>query len=161
MSAIVVNWRADLTISQALALGLPLSTDPQIIEIIRDSVGEFSGLTEQYSDERQLVAGSDEFDLTSLPKGTLPNIDLTGLKVKFVKIQADPENSDSIDFIPGGGSSFDLFASGNNGKIALWPGDTYLSNRSANPRTVGIGDKLVPALSADLDAKYKIQLVAG
>lgn len=162
--SVQVNWSALLTISETLIVQLPQSDDPVIVEQIVGSNGEFTSattpaVTEQYSDNLDLVAGTVTIDLTALDKGTLPDLDATGLKVQFIKIKADPTNTGTITAKPAAVNGYDLF--GATGEQVLAAGAEILINANSALDAVGAADKDIDVTSSDADAKLKIQLVFG
>lgn len=112
-----------------------------------------------WSDERTLSAGADTIDLTALAETGFAAKDFTGLKVQFVRIIADPTNTDDLVFDEGAANGYALFGSGGN--ILLGPGDEAIFKHNETLEDIGSTNAEIDVSSSDVDAKYQIILVVG
>lgn len=164
-----------MNISAYFNLGLTVKEDPILGldetegELLVHKIAGASGClrssttvpaTNVWSDSRTLAAGADSIDLTSLSRGQLPSLDMTGSKVQLVKILAATANTSEITFGPATSNGYSLFG-GSLGKLILPAGGQALLSFPDKLDDVSATKKAVSATSTDLDASYEIILVSG
>ena len=116
--------------------------------------------TDVYGDELTLTAGSLTIDLTDLDQGNLPNIDLTGKAVVLYKIVANAANTGTIIVKVGAANGYFLFGDA-DGQVTLDRGEGLIFFASEKLPLVSGTAKDIDFTSGDVDAKFKILLVAS
>lgn len=162
--SVTANFALVCTVEEVVDLGMDIPADPTITHAISGTSGVLDAssavpATKAWTDERTLAAGADTIDLTALEGGDLPDISFSGLKVQLVKIKADATNTAAVSFATGASNGYAIF--GTSGVVALSAGACCLFYMADKLGDVGSGAKTVDVTSADADAKYQIELVAG
>lgn len=163
--SVEASYNLYLRIVETLALGEDLAANPSQVVTPGDIKGTLTAsttvpATEGWPDTRSLAAGADSIDLTALARGTLPTIDLTGLKVQLVIIRAAAANTAGILFKQGASNPYLLFGAASD-QHTLLPGTAYYMYWADKLADVAAGAKEVDMTSTDLDAIYSMILVAG
>jgi hypothetical protein len=122
-------YNLKLQIDEVVALGEDHVTDPTV----EHDIGAVSGTmdatttpaaTKAWSDTVALAAGVASLDLTALARPSLPNVDLTGLKVQIVKIACPAGNTTGIEIVTGATNGYNLFGAtkATAEKVSILPG---------------------------------------
>lgn len=117
-------------------------------------------VSQVWSATRSLTAGSDTLDLTALARGSYANLDLTGLKVKLLKIAISSSNSAAIVFADHATTGYLLFGDA-SGQVTLAAGAEAFFYFKDNLAAVSSTVKQIAITSADTDATYSMIIVAG
>ena len=163
--AVSVQYNGLLNVQETIALSEDLvGTDPTVVEEI-DTYGTLTAsttvpVTKAWGDERTLSSGTDTFDLTALVNAAHDNIDMTGLKVQFIKVLALSTNTEAITVEPGDADPYEIFGSA-AGKVDLVAGAWTLCYFADGNEDVASDAKNIKVTSSDVDAKYQVQIVAG
>lgn len=117
--------------------------------------------TQQWQDENTLSAGARTIDLSSLTFGNFSTAkNFTGLKVQLFKFIASSSNTDNIQIVDGGTNGYLIFDSASShvqvpaGGIVMYYAPEGLADIDATHKTIDL-------TSADADASYQVQIVAG
>jgi len=166
--SVTAQYDLKLLAREVLSLGLDLGADPTIAHQISGSSGTLTGTTTPAvsavsSDERTLSAGSDTIDLTAAPgptvNGQATTVDMTGLVPILVKFAADSGNTDYLTIKKGASNGYDLF--GPTGQLVLDAGEQVLLYSPGVMADIDAFTKNIDISSPDVDAKYKMLIVAG
>lgn len=140
-----LKYEFKATATEIVDLGTDYGADPAIdwsLAVTRGTLKADSTLQcdELWSDQIALAAGAHTVDLTSLAKGNLPTLDLTGSKISFVRIQ-NPAGNAAMTFTAGASNGYDLF--GASWSIVLSAGDEFMALVNSAPT--------VAAMAAEID----------
>lgn len=114
-----------------------------------------------WSDTVALSTGAATIDLTSLSRGAvLSALDLSGLKIQAIILQAKSTNTDTISVVPGASNGFNIFG-GADGKIYLAAGAACLFYVPEDWSDVAAADAEIDLASNDADAEIDVVLLAG
>lgn len=116
--------------------------------------------TKPWSDDVTLTAGAKTHDLTALSRPNLSEVNFTGLKVQLLKILTASTNTADITFADGAANPYFLFGDV-NGQITMPAGTACLFYYADKLPDVSGAASEVDVSSSDVDAKYKIIMVAG
>lgn len=161
MSAESVQLSAQVNATETLALGNELSGSPKFAH--RSTIGDNVALSTTstppisavWSNSHALVGVKDTLVLTALPKTGLTAVDLTGKRLRAVKLAAHEDNLGSITVEPASATPYAAFPT-----IVLGPGEVaVLYFPSAKKAVVGAGEGL--DISGTIAESVDIVLVAG
>jgi hypothetical protein len=145
-----------------IALALDLAANPSITYGVPEhNSGQMSDASavpadSAWGDTRALVAGADSINLAALLRGALANLDLTGKRLRAIKVVADADNADAIAFAPGAANGFVGFP-----EFILGPGEGAMFVFASDERAaVGAANRTVDVTGVGTDA-YSIVIVAG
>lgn len=164
--SVTARYEAKLLADETPSLGLDLADNTPIQH--KTSYGASSGeltastspdATQVWSDRRALVAGVDTLDLTALPRGNLPNLDLTGLKVRLVKVACASANSAAIKFKFGATNPYPIGGSA-TGEFDVYPNGVEERYNHNGAPAVSATVKNVAVSGTGTDA-YEIIMIAG
>lgn len=118
-------------------------------------------VTKAWSSRVQLSAGALTLDLTALTRTNLPNVDLTGLRVKAMKIVPVAANTAAVTLTVGASNGYQAFGAIADGKISLAAGSgaAFIFGNTELP-AVGASAKTIDLASSDVDALVDIIIVA-
>lgn len=166
--AVSAKFIQELGVTETLSLGLDLVTNPSVFHGIGTD-GRVSGTltassvvpgTKVYSDTITLSAGAYTIDLTTLGGPLSTSVTLSGLKPQLWMIQAASTNTDVLEFDVGGTNGYNWGGDATS-HIALTAGASVLFYWPDNLADVGASAKTIDVSSADVDAIFKIVIVAG
>jgi len=164
--AISASVQAKLEVTDTLALGITDVDDPTVsysaggATPVDMSAATTPVATAAWFQEVGLSAGAVTLDFTALARGNLSDLDLTGLTIQAWKIQADSQNTSPILMQEGDANPYYLCgATGDT--ISLDASDEFMFKGSDSLQAVAAGAKDIKVTSADVDAKFKLVLVAG
>lgn len=152
--------------SETLDLSLDNVTDPDVQHANFGngplSLGASSTpvVTEVYSDQLALTAGTVTIDLTALPRGNLPNLDLTGLKVQAIKFFAASANTAAITIADGATNGYNVLGDA-SGQVTLGAGGEVGFFCSEFLDDVATADATIDVTSSDVDAIFDVLILAG
>ena len=159
-----------LQIKETMELTLDNASNPTVShEIDGGSVSLTASTTpavsKASSDQRTLSSGTDSIDLTAAPgptvNGTAAVVDMTGLKVQAFKFKAASTNSAVLVIEGHATTGYDLFSSLSDGKVQLAAGEEILMVLNEGNPDVSASLKDIHVTSADVDAIYDFEIVAG
>ena len=114
-----------------------------------------------WSDEVAMTDGDESIDLTALAREVLPTVDMAGLKIQAFMIVADSANTAAIVIKPHATNGYNLFGDA-DGQVTLFAGGAIMGYMPEDLPDVANGSAdIIQITSSDLDAKFKIILVAG
>jgi len=163
--AVTASYDLKLTAVHRVALGLSDASDPTTSHDIGSHRATLNGsstipVSKAWSDSGNLSGGTATLDLTALTMSNLPDVDLTGLKVKLIKIECPSTNSAGVVVDIGAANPYDVFGDA-NGQITVLPGQVYLAYLAEEAEDVDATHCELDLSSGDADAAYSILLVAG
>ena len=177
MSINKAEFNVWLKVIELTDLAIPTTDDPTIVHKISRHAADRDtkepelfyspittpDITKVWGDTIILSGGSFTFDLTDLDGGNLPNIDMSGLKVRLIKISTHPNNSAKIVIKTGATNGYELFGGDgvDNGLIVLSASETAMFVFLDSLELVAAGVKEVDCTSADLDAQFDIIIGVG
>lgn len=114
------------------------------------------------SEDRTLSAGAETLNLTALVQDDTDrvNVDMTGERLQYLKIRANPDNTENIIFQVGDTNPYPLFVNA-DGLLELPAGSEILLKLNNGAVPVSSTVKNIKVTSAQTDAQYDIQLVFG
>jgi hypothetical protein len=111
--------------------------------------------------ERTLVAGVDTLTLSALSRDNLPDVNMDGEKIRFIKLVAAEGNTAGVKFIKGATNGYQLFGSDTD-FITLLPGWEFLLACKDKLIDVDTGvNDTIDVSSTQANAKYKAILISG
>lgn len=116
--------------------------------------------TKTWFDDVELSAGTLTLDLTALTRTNLPTVDLTGLKVQFIKVKADSTNTAGVIVADHATTGYLIFGDA-SGQVTLLAGMEVLLLGNDQLADVSASVKQLLITSSDPDAKFAIEIVAG
>jgi len=161
MAIVRVNLDSILDIIETLTLNQDLAGDPQVTHTIASTSVVLKPttspvVTSVWSDNRNVTAG--KLDLIALPNTTLPNIDMTGLKVHAIQIKTAAANAALINFKFGAANPYNIF--GAAGTLDVHPGSTFLLYAPEILPDVAAGAKDIDVAGTGADL-YDVIIIAG
>lgn len=108
--------------------------------------------------EQNLSAGAATINLAALTGTNGATVDLTGLKVQIISIEAKAANANPITIVPGASNGIDLF--GASSSITLQPGQRFMWFGNDAAPDVASGDRTLD-LSGTGSQGLNIIIVAG
>ncbi len=162
----VYKFQVDAT--ETLALSEDLAADvPMLFQINGAGVATPTltattspPVTKAWGDDVTLSGGAVTLDLAALVRAVLPNVDFTGLKVQLIHIKAAAANTAALKFDVGASNGYGIFGSATS-EISLDADDEAAFFFNDKLPDVAAGAKDIDVSSSDVDAKFKIVLVAG
>jgi len=162
------NLRAVLT--ETLDLGLDLGADTTTVHETDSSIaGTLTATTTPAVSQcwsgifTVPNGGNDTLDLTALSRTTLPDIDMTDLKVCFCKI-VNPSTSaaDQIITISDGAAPYFLFSNAAGQKVVLKPGEAIaIYGNESKPDVTALASDILFANPGAVDCLLEIMICAG
>lgn len=156
------TYNMKLEALDTIVLGLDLAANPNVTYGIPElNSGQMSDASavpadSAWGDTRALVAGADSVNLAALARGALATLDLTGKRLRAVKVVADPDNADALAFTPGAANGFVGFP-----EFTLGPGEGAMFVFASDDKdAVGAANRTVDVAGTGTDA-YSIVIVAG
>ncbi len=107
-----------------------------------------------------LAAGTFTLDLTNLPNGNLPAINMTGKIVHFFQIESDSANTDKVTIEGDATDPYELFGDAAD-RITTSPGDRIQVNAKGSLVAASGTVKEITFTSSDLDAVVRMVILAG
>lgn len=161
MSQEAAQITAQVNASEVLAIGNELSGSPKFAHAttignnVALSTTTTPSVDKVWSDTHVLAAGTDTLDLTALAKTGLSAVDLTGKRIRAMKLAAHADNVGDITVEPASVSGYADFPT-----IVLGPGEVcVLYFPSDSKATVGAGESL--DISGTIGESVDIVLAAG
>lgn len=170
------NFR--LKVTETPTLAIPTVINPDIIHEIAAAYADVDdkevedfwdqntvpSITLVWGDLVSLSGGAVTLDLTSLDQGNLsPNVDLTGLKVRLIKIAGGKNNSAKLVFKKGVTNGYPLFGEegADSGMLVMNKDEVDMKLFRDSLPDVASGAKTIDVTSTDLDANFEIIIAAG
>ncbi len=164
--AVTATFQFLFNASETLAGLLATVADPTIKHDIGsakttiDSGTAASPVTKAWSDEVQLSGGTISLDLQALVGFLADAVDLTGLKIQGFHIKADVDNSAVIVIKDGASNGYELFGAA-SGQVTLPANGEVMFFSPEGLDDVAAADSEIDVTSSDVDAKFKITIIAG
>lgn len=164
--AVTATLELKLSALETPALGLDLASDPRIqhtsgADRLTLSATTTPAVTQVWSDQVQLSTGAATIDLASLSRGSvLSALNLTGLKVQAILLEAPSTNSAALVVAVGASNPYDIFGAA-GGTVTLPAGAKMLWYAPEGIEDVASGAKEIDLSSSDQDALLNVCLIAG
>lgn len=164
--AVSAKYRFQLEVTEGLSLGVPNTTDPNLVHKFQDSVATLTAsstppVTKVVTEQVTLTAGEANLDLTALsgPLGT--SVDFSGLKLQLIKIMAAAANTAAVTMDPATANPYLFNPTTANPKIGLAAGEMAMFYHNESLADVSSTSKGIKFSSSDADAILDVLLVAG
>lgn len=154
----------DFTASEAFDLALVHASDAAVQHALgpnKVSLGASSSppVTKVWSGRVTLAIGEASINLAELGRGsTLPDVDLSGLKVQAIKLVTPATNTHAVVIAPGDSNGYALNGADD---ITLPPGTTLVLLCNGGLPTVGSGARLIDLTSTMATAVVDVMILAG
>lgn len=165
--SVSVVYNLLMNMEDTVVLGWDLASDKGLDHAISDASGTLDAtstpvVSQAFSDQVQLAAGTLTLDLTALIRGnaTLSTLTLDGLKVQAHKWRALSTNTANVVIADGATNGYQIFGD-SVGSITLGPGDQALFLYSETLQDVSATTKTIDITSGDADAKVDVLIAAG
>lgn len=116
-------------------------------------------VTKVWKDQRTLAGSSETLDLTALTRTNLPTVDMSGLKMQFIRFYAASTNANYLSIQQGAANPYFLLSA--NGSVTeLRPGAIFMQYSPDNLADVSGTAKNI-LISGTAASTYDITLVFG
>ncbi len=154
---------------ETLSTALDFASNPDITtQILQEGTASLGVLNASstpavsrvWSDSVGLTAGALTLNLAALSRGAeLAALDLTGLKVQFIKIFSKSANTSSITMSTGASNGYAINLA--TRVLEISPGECMMFKRNESLPDVASGARTIDFASSDVDAIFDIMIVAG